>query len=173
MFVSTTLTVHAGKHEIVGKDYDIDRREVIEFTADAAEVDKVIKWQPGDNDLRSLKELVKIAKTMTKPPNGGIKYEPEPILIGVQWFQTERIGWKATLRLLFSPDHRVNNVKDGGVYIDIELLPNGAPIKRTTRPMTREELLEFGLVEPTAKEAEEQRKKFGSDPFAPTDQPKK
>ena len=175
---SALMIGHAEDKEIIVRtDWDIDHREVIDFSADAEEVKKVSAWHPRDGEMISLKSLVELATKRTKAPEGEVQYMPTPTLVRIEWTPGKTdfdwrslpgIPWIATVHFVFSPDYVAHpGIKDGEAVVRVYLLPNGAPIHAASRPMTREEQLSFGLVTPTAKEAEEPQDKIGHDSFVP------
>jgi hypothetical protein len=154
---------------VVWTDHDDRAKAITEFIASGEDAEKVAKWRPGDADLISLESLVGLAKKRAKPPEGEPKFKSSPELMSVIWMPSSGGGWIAMVRLLFLVDAPADKVLlDGLATVDILMLPNGAPIKKTTRAMNHEELLKFGLVEPTSEEAKEIRKKWtGPEAFAP------
>jgi hypothetical protein len=184
IFGSESADLAADPDVLTDESIDLDHKTITIYKASSKDVKQVATWKPSDGDIFSLKELVQLAKKQAKPPeNKYQKYEPDPELMLIQWYRSNFAKnnwqtWMVCMELVFHPDKSSEGMiksRDGDIYAQVYLLPNGASVQFETRPMTRSELLENGLVTPTDeeqkvidKELKERDRKNGilNDPFA-------
>jgi len=169
LLVATVRATFSAEPEVeVGTEPNPTDKTLTILTAARADADKTSKWEPGDEDFLPLKALMDIAKKRGQPP-ATAKYDPKPLLINVEWIKFSSASqWMMLVRFQFELAVEPGKImaRDGEAFVNVYMLPNGAPIAATKRAMSHKEKVEWGLEKISDKEIEENRRKLDkNDPF--------
>jgi hypothetical protein len=160
---------------------ELPSRTMLILEADPADLERCIKWELGKDDpLVSFNELIRLARSRVKLQEGMRPRENYHFNVaGVDWRPSVHGGWVLKIGFMAKVKQDTSGktpvlIRDDGVLLFVWILPNGGEIHPSSRPMTEDELVDFGLKPPTFPPGTLPPPPLpGGDPFAPPPVPSK